>query len=119
MYSSSRPHAVHIHACIPPSPKSISPHSYGSLRPLMSTPFPLLSMLTCWMWGASLDRACGKEKGGKGMQMICHHLSKGPAWTGPVGNNLGTRLDVGCQLKTQAAAYTDSRQHSSSLQGES
>ena len=32
----------------------------------MATPLPLDSMDTCWMWGASLDRAWGMAAGGGG-----------------------------------------------------
>ena len=39
--------------------------SKGRGLPSMSTPLPLDSMDTCWMWGASLDRAWGVGREGE------------------------------------------------------
>jgi hypothetical protein len=39
-----------------------APASNGSTLPSMSTPLPFDSMDTCWMWGASLDKACAQQQ---------------------------------------------------------
>ena len=67
---SDKPYIIIIitHACPPtpsPRPPTHAPEPYWSGRPSMSTPFPLLSIDTCWMCGASLDSAWG-GRGGAG-----------------------------------------------------